>query len=62
MKVGLQIYSVRDEVTKDPRGTLQKVADLGYKYWETCHMPAFPLGQSLGFPPKRPRLCWTPTV
>ena len=30
MKVGLQIYSVRDEVTKDPRGTLQKVADLGY--------------------------------
>lgn len=37
MKVGLQIYSVRDEVTKDPRGTLQKVADLGYKYWETCH-------------------------
>ena len=52
MKVGLQIYSVRDEVTKDPRGTLQKVADLGYKYWETCHMPAFPLGQSLGLPAK----------
>lgn len=52
MKVGLQIYSVRDEVTKNPRETLQKVADLGYKYWETCHMPAFPLGQSLGMPAK----------
>jgi sugar phosphate isomerase/epimerase len=52
MKVGLQIYSVRDEVTRDPRGALQKVADMGYKYWETCHMPAFPLGQSLGLPAK----------
>lgn len=48
MKVGLQIYSVRQELEKDPRGTLQQVADLGYKYWETCSIPAFPLGQSLG--------------
>lgn len=50
MKVGLQIYSVRDELVKDPRKTLQQVADLGYKYWETCSMPDFPLGQSLGLP------------
>ena len=29
--VGVQLYSVRDEMRKDPLGTLKKVADMGYK-------------------------------
>lgn len=32
--VGLQLYSVRDDMRKDPAGTLKAVADLGYKYIE----------------------------
>ena len=30
-RVGLQLYSVRDAMTKDPAGTLKKLADMGYK-------------------------------
>lgn len=29
--VGVQLYSVRADMTKDPLGTLKKVADMGYK-------------------------------
>ena len=29
--VGVQLYSVRDDMKKDPLGTLKKVADMGYK-------------------------------
>lgn len=29
-KIGLQLYSVRDEMAKDMEGTLKKVADMGY--------------------------------
>lgn len=36
MKVGIQLYSVRNSIERDPMGTLKKVADMGYKYWETC--------------------------
>ena len=32
--IGLQLYSVRDEMTADVPGTLQQVADDGYKYLE----------------------------
>jgi len=32
--LGIQLYSVRDDVTKDPAGTLQKLAEMGYKYVE----------------------------
>ncbi len=32
--VGLQLYSVRDDMTKDPMGTLRQVAAAGYKYVE----------------------------
>jgi sugar phosphate isomerase/epimerase len=32
--VGIQLYSVRDEMKNDPLGTLQKVAAMGYKYVE----------------------------
>lgn len=34
MKYGLQMYSVRDAAEKDLRGTLEKVAALGYHYAE----------------------------
>jgi sugar phosphate isomerase/epimerase len=32
--VGLQLYSVRDDMTKDPLGTLKKLAGMGYVYVE----------------------------
>jgi sugar phosphate isomerase/epimerase len=31
---GVQLYSVRDDMKKDPSGTLKKLADMGYKYVE----------------------------
>jgi sugar phosphate isomerase/epimerase len=33
--VGVQLYTLRNEMGKDPRGTLEKVAQLGYKQVET---------------------------
>lgn len=32
--VGLQLYSVRDDMKSDPKGSLKKVADMGYKVVE----------------------------
>ncbi|MFD3393334.1 TIM barrel protein [Aquirufa sp. OSTEICH-129V] len=32
--VGVQLYSVRDEMRKDPQGTLNALAEMGYKYVE----------------------------
>lgn len=32
--VGMQLYSVRDDMTKDPGGSLKKIAAMGYKYVE----------------------------
>ena len=34
MKVGLQLYSIRDFMEKDVEGTLQKVKEMGYDYVE----------------------------
>ncbi len=34
-KVGLQLYTLRNELSKDVDGTLKKVADIGYKEVET---------------------------
>jgi len=31
---GVQLYSVREEMKKDPAGTLKQLADMGYKYVE----------------------------
>lgn len=31
---GIQLYSVRDDMKKDPAGTLKALADMGYKYVE----------------------------
>src|ERR1035437_1543196 len=32
--VGLQLYSVRDDMKSDPKGSLKKLADMGYKVVE----------------------------
>ena len=32
--LGLQLYSVRSDMTKDPAGTLKQLADMGYRYVE----------------------------
>src|SRR5262245_56911423 len=32
--VGIQLYSVRDDMGKDPPGTLKQLAAMGYKYVE----------------------------
>ncbi len=32
--LGVQLYSVRDDMEKDPSGTLKKLAQMGYKYVE----------------------------
>ncbi|MFL5789709.1 MAG: sugar phosphate isomerase/epimerase family protein, partial [Flavisolibacter sp.] len=32
--VGLQLYSVRDDMQKDPKGTLQQLSKMGYVYVE----------------------------
>ncbi len=34
-KIGLQLYTLRNDLSKDPRAVLQKVAQLGYKEVET---------------------------
>jgi len=33
--VGVQLYTLRDQVSKDPRGTIQKVAGIGFKEVES---------------------------
>jgi len=33
---GLALYTVRDEMSKDPKGTLKAVADAGYQYIEAA--------------------------
>lgn len=37
MKVGIQLYSVRNNMEKDPLGTIQKVANTGYHYLEIAN-------------------------
>lgn len=32
--VGIQLYSVRDDMKKDPSGTMKKLAEMGYRYVE----------------------------
>ncbi|THF82114.1 sugar phosphate isomerase/epimerase family protein [Cohnella fermenti] len=34
LEFGLQLYSVRDELDKDYAGTLEKIAEIGYRYVE----------------------------
>src|SRR5437870_5132272 len=36
---GLQLYTLRDDLPKDPKGILKKVADMGYKQIEGYEGP-----------------------
>jgi len=38
-KLSIQLYSVRDQIKEDLRGTLQKIASLGFKNVETAFWP-----------------------
>jgi len=40
LKVGIQLYSVRDEMAKDPIETIRKVAEIGYKNLEVANSRA----------------------
>ncbi len=40
LKVGIQLYSVRKTMARDPLGTIRKVAEAGYKYLETANHKA----------------------
>lgn len=46
MKVGIQMYSVRNSLEKETTVALQTVAKLGYKYVETCPLPG--IGDEFG--------------
>jgi sugar phosphate isomerase/epimerase len=46
--VGLQLYTLRDLVNKDLKGTLEKVADTGYTWLETA---GYADGKFYGLPP-----------
>jgi sugar phosphate isomerase/epimerase len=46
--VGLQLYSVRDDMMKDPKGSLKKLAEMGYKVVEHA---GYADGKFYGFAP-----------
>ena len=46
--VGLQLYSVRDDMQKDPKGSLKKLSDMGYKVVEHA---GYADGKFYGFQP-----------
>ncbi len=47
--VGLQLYTVRELMKKDPQGTLKKIAEIGYKELESA---GYANGQYYGMAPK----------
>jgi sugar phosphate isomerase/epimerase len=47
--LGLQLYSVRDAMAKDPAGSLKKVAGMGYKYVEHA---GYNNGKFYGYAPR----------
>lgn len=49
MGIGLQLYTVRDQMTADVPGTLKKVSDLGYKYVELAD---YANGKFYGYTPE----------
>lgn len=50
MKVGLCLYSVKKALAQDPLGTMEKVAALGFRYWETPAATPAPLDGSPSIP------------
>ena len=56
LKVGIQLYSVRQSLQGDPYGTLAKVAEAGYKYVEAAnHDATADPGVGFGVPAKAMR-------
>jgi len=47
--VGIQLYTIRDAMAADPKGSLKKVSDLGYKFLE---LASYSDGKFYGFAPK----------
>ncbi|MGQ9620164.1 MAG: sugar phosphate isomerase/epimerase family protein [Bacteroidales bacterium] len=47
--VGLQLYTIRDEIFKDVPGSLKKVSDMGYKYVE---LAGYENGKFYGYEPE----------
>src|ERR1700759_3230128 len=47
--IGIQLYSVRDAMGKDPSGSLKKIADMGYVYVEHANYVG---GKFYGYAPK----------
>src|SRR3954451_19023910 len=47
--LGIQLYSVRDDMKKDPSGTLKQLANMGYKYVEHAN---YVDGKFSGYAPK----------
>lgn len=46
MKVGIQLYSVKEHLMKDGLGTMKAVAEAGYKYIEPFCSARFPIGEA----------------
>jgi sugar phosphate isomerase/epimerase len=46
MKVGIQLYSVKQHLMQDGIGTMKKVADIGYKYIEPFSSSRFSIGEA----------------
>ncbi|MDD2955347.1 MAG: sugar phosphate isomerase/epimerase [Oscillospiraceae bacterium] len=46
MKVGIQLYSVKQHLMKDGLGTMKEVAKIGYKYIEPFSSSRFPVGEA----------------
>lgn len=46
--IALQLYTIRDAMTADPKGSLKKVSDIGYKYIE---LASYANGKFYGFEP-----------
>lgn len=54
MKVGIQFFSVRKSMEKDPMGTMERIAEIGYKNWEICQLfghDDMPYNYGLQLPP-----------
>jgi sugar phosphate isomerase/epimerase len=46
-RIGIQLYSIREDITKDFNGSLKKLADIGYKYAEAYGYDGKFLGKTL---------------
>ena len=56
IKTGIQLYSVRKSLARDPYGTLAKVAEIGYRYVEAAnHNAAADPGVGFGVPAREMR-------